>query len=329
MNLYPSSDSASQPEAIQSITLSIVTPTLGQFSDHWLSRLLQVKGNIEFIHSYAPGNLPRPIEDPRVNAIFSPYKGEMMQRFVGLLNAKGKYILALDDDDYVHPDICALCERYFHEFPESWVLRLQTQKIDYLDCESIQKDWQKIPKLEDLTVVEKRNRDNPNSTLREIPIAPLDKAFDKRFLIWPLLERRDDRGPHIENFNTKVWKNELVQQTLPDIARATKIFGLLTWIPFCAFDRFMGLFLQAKFYQKDAIVGHWMPKPEQIRCIDKDPALKPPRYHVASDILLVKAFPQYGYLWNLFFRKFYDIPRVVGKAIKWKVLKKSTPRAKV
>jgi hypothetical protein len=65
-----------------------------------------------------------------------------------------------------------------------------------------------------------------------------------------------------------------------------------------------------------------MPNPEQIRYIDKPPTLKPPRFHVISDVLLVKYFPQYGYFWNLFFSKLYGVPRTVGKTIKWNLKKK-------
>jgi hypothetical protein len=114
----------------------------------------------------------------------------------------------------------------------------------------------------------------------------------------------------------------LIQQALPELAQATKVMGAVTWIPSSGFDRLSGLFVQANFFQKDAIIGHWMPKPEQIRYIDKDPSLKPPRFHVISDVLLVKHFPKYGYLWNLVFSKLYGVPRTVGKVMKLKLAKK-------
>lgn len=151
-----------------------------------------------------------------------------------------------------------------------------------------------------------------------MPIAPLDKNFDIRHAIWPLMERKDNQGYHFENFNNIVWKNQMVQEALPELSQVTKLMGALRWIPSSGFDRLLGLFVQAKFFRKDAIIGHWMPKPEQIRYIGKDPSLKPLRFHVVSDVLLVKKYPQYGYLWNRFFNKLYGVPRTVGKAWKWK-----------
>ncbi|MFB2919455.1 MULTISPECIES: glycosyltransferase family A protein [Aerosakkonema] len=312
----------------QKSILSIVTPTTGKYSDYWLEQLLKVKGNVEFVLVYYP-NIPiRPVDDPRVKILTSPYKGEMMQRFVGLLNATGEYVLALDDDDFVHPDVEELTKNYFHQFPESWVLRLKKENIDFKDEERIKKEWDAIPDVTQLEVCQK-TPENPYPYqqgnyrgLLEIPVAPLDKNLDIQYILWPFGERKDNFGYHFENFNNIVWKNELVQKALPDLSQATKVLGAITWIPSTGFDRLLGLFVQAKFFEKDAIIGHWMPKPEQIRYIDKPAALKPPRFHVISDVLLVKYFPQYGYLWNLFFSKLYGVPRALGKAAKWKLSNK-------
>jgi len=301
--------------------LSIVTPTRGNFSDYWLEQLLNVRGKVEFVLVYFPGVPRKPIDDPRVKSITGPYKGEMMQRFVAFLNATGRYVLALDDDDYLHPEVLQLVTEYFQKFPESLVLRLRSRKIDQNKTEKIKEPWQPIPTLNQLKVARRTERGEEFTVLQEIPIAPLENAFDRRYFFWPFVERKDMHGPHIENFNNKVWDNEKVKQILPEISHATQISGILTWIPTSAFDRLMGLFVQAQFYQKDAIVGHWLPKPEQVRFIDKDPALKPPRFHVFSDVLLVKCFPQYGYFWNLFFNKLYGVPKAAAKAMKWKVLK--------
>ncbi|NEO32922.1 MAG: glycosyltransferase family 2 protein [Symploca sp. SIO3C6] len=310
--------------------LSIVTPTLGKFSDYWLECLLQVEGDVQFLFVYPPQSQPRVINDPRVQVLTSPYKGEMMQRFVGLLNAAGEYVLALDDDDFVHPQVCELTKQYFNRFSNSWVLRLQKAVIDISDQERIKKPWNPIPDVGQLEIC-KKTPENPYpfqkgnyKGLLELPIAPLDKSFDYRYLIWPFIQRRDNEGYHFENFNNIVWKNERIKQALPEIAQATKVMGAITWIPSTGFDRLSGLFVQAKSFQKDAIIGHWMPKPEQVRYIDKDPALKAARFHVISDVLLVKFFPQYGYLWNLFFSKLYGVPRTVGKLVKMKFLKKQT-----
>lgn len=307
--------------------LSIVTPTTGKFSDYWLEQLLKIKGDVEFVLVYYP-NIPiRPINDSRVRVLTSPYKGEMMQRFIGLLNAYGEYVLALDDDDFVHPDIEKLTIEYFNRFPESWILRLNKENIDLKNEERIKQDWNEIPHISQLDIC-KKTLENPYpyqqgnyKGLLEIPIAPLGTKFDFGYAIWPLKGRKDNLGYHFENFNNIVWKNALVQKALPELSKATKILGAITWIPSTGFDRLLGLFVQATFFEyNDKIVGHCMPKPEQIRYIDKPATLKPPRFHVISDALLVKQYPQYGYLWNLFFEKLYAVPRTLGKAAKWKLI---------
>ena len=124
-------------------------------------------------------------------------------------------------------------------------------------------------------------------------------------------------GPHIENFNNKVWRNDLVQESLSDLSTTTQLFGHLTWIPKWSLDRLLGLFLQAKFYEKDKVVGHWMPEPEQIRYILVEQSKKGDfRLILASDALLSKRFPQYGYFWNLFFEQFWlDLKKLAKKAI--------------
>lgn len=305
--------------------LSVVTPTLGKFSDYWLEQLLNINGSVEFILVYPPGVTPREINDPRVKVLISPYKGEMMQRFIALLNATGEYVLALDDDDFLHFDVITLIKDYFHRFPNSWVLRLKKAVIDFREEKKIKEPWSEIPDIDKLEICRK-TPENPYpyqqgnyQGLLEVPVCPLDKNFDIRIAIWPLTQRKDNHGYHFENFNNIVWKNELVKQALPELSKATQIIGALRWIPSSGFDRLMGLFLQAKFFEKEAIIGHWMPYPEQIRYINKPAVLKPPRFHVISDAVLVKYFPRYGYLWNLFFSKLYDVPKTVGKTIKWQL----------
>lgn len=308
--------------------LSIITPTTDKYSDYWIEQLLKVKGNVEFVLVYYPDTIVRPVNDSRVKVLISPYKGEMMQRFVGLLNAAGEYVLALDDDDFVHPDVVDLTSEYFKKFPNSWVLRLNKENIDFRDEERIKKEWDAIPNVQELEIC-KKTRENPYPYQRgnyqgllEVPIAPLNKNFDLRYVLLPFTGRKDNLGYHFENFNNIIWKNQLVQEALPELSKTTKVMGAITWIPSSGFDRLLGLFVQAYFFKKDTIIGHWMPKPEQIRYIDKPPELKPPRFHVVSDALLVKQYPQYGYLWNLFFEKLYSVPRTLGKAAKWKFLKK-------
>ncbi|MBE9178343.1 glycosyltransferase family 2 protein [Oculatella sp. LEGE 06141] len=308
--------------------LSIVTPTRGNFAAHWLSQLLSVKGNVQFILIYPPGLSPKPIHDSRVVSLISPYKGEMMQRFVGLLNASGAYLLALDDDDFVHPNILDLVVDYFQTYGKSWVLRLKKKVIDFRQTEEIYAEWSDLPAISELAVCRK-TADTPNpyqqgtyTGLLELPIAPLDLPFDWRWLVFPFLSRKDNYGYHFENFNNIIWRRELVQATLPELTQTTQLLGVLTWIPNSGFDRLLGLWVQAKHYQPNAIIGHWLPGSEQIRYIDKPTSLKPPRFHVLSDVLLVKAFPRYGYVWNLFFSQLYRVPRTIAKLSKLNRLKR-------
>src|SRR5690349_11951574 len=84
-------------------SLSIVTPTRGNFSDMWYDALLQIQGEVEFLVIYPPQVAPRPCTDRRVRVLTSARRGEVSQRLLGLQQARGTYVLALDDDDYAHP----------------------------------------------------------------------------------------------------------------------------------------------------------------------------------------------------------------------------------
>jgi glycosyltransferase involved in cell wall biosynthesis len=309
--------------------LSIVTPTRGDFSDEWLEQLLNVRGHVEFILIYHPYTSVREIADSRVRSLVSPYKGEMMQRHVGLLNAQGTYLVALDDDDRIHPDIVSLVQQYFQLFPDSWILRLKRLNLDYQDRENIERPWDDLPDVNQLKVLQ-RTPENPYpfkkgnfQGLLEVPITPIDKKFDVLHALF-LKPRNDAKGYHFENFNNIVWKTELVQKALVNLSKTTRLWGHLTWIPSTGAERLAGLFVQATFYQKDIIIGHWMPKPEQVRYLSKDPALKPPRFHVFTDFLLLKSFPQYGYIWNLFLSKVYFTPRAFAKFLKWRLMQKKS-----
>ena len=136
--------------------LSIVTPTLGKFSEYWLQQLLTIQGEVEFILVYPPGAVTPSLEDPRVKIFHSLYQGETAQRSVGLLNASGQYVLALDDDDFLHPRVVALAKDYFDNFPQSWLLRLYKEKIDYLDEERIKAPWPELPAINQLNISRKR-----------------------------------------------------------------------------------------------------------------------------------------------------------------------------
>ncbi|NET50633.1 MAG: hypothetical protein F6K09_18465 [Merismopedia sp. SIO2A8] len=53
-------------------------------------------------------------------------------------------------------------------------------------------------------------------------------------------------------------------------------------------------------------MGHWMPGPEQIRYIVMPQTVRKEfRLMLPADALLVKRFPQFGYLWDLFFEQFW------------------------
>ncbi|WP_017652331.1 glycosyl transferase family A [Fortiea contorta] len=304
--------------------LTLVTATRGNYSDYWLEQLLQIQGDVQFILVYPPGTKIKPIADPRVQSLISPYKGEVMQRFTGLINAEGDYVMALDDDDFAHPQILDLTRRYFQLFPESWVLRLKIQNIKDSEQARIQQDWEPIPDVEQLEIC-KKTPENPfpfqngkYKGLLEVPIAPLDKTFDIRHLIFPWKQRTDQNGIHFENFNNRIWQTERIKPALQEISESMNLMGALTWVPLWSLDRLLGLFVQAKFYQKDAIIGHAMPKPEQIRFILKDSACKETRLYLTAELLLIKCYPQYGYFWNLMFWQMYTIPRILGKSVKLK-----------
>lgn len=280
--------------------LSIVTPTRGNFTDNWFTQLLAVQGQVQFVLVYPPGAVVKPISDSRVKTVVSPARGEVMQRLTGLLNASGQYVMALDDDDFIHPDTIQLVIQYFEQFPDSWVLRLAMEKLDFDAQDQIQKPWLALPNLNTLTVADRR-RASDLMILQTVPIAPLQNPFDLRYLVSPLLDRRDMHGAHIENFNNKVWRNDYVQPALADLSHTMRLVGALNWMPIWSLDRLLGLFIQARYFEAEKIVGHWMPAPAQIRYIVMPQELKREfRLILLADALLVKRFPQYGYFWNLF-----------------------------
>ncbi|NJO79439.1 MAG: glycosyltransferase [Cyanobacteria bacterium RM1_2_2] len=289
--------------------LSIVTPTRGNFSDDWFSQLLAVQGQVQFVLVYPPGAVVKPVSDPRVKTVVSPAKGEVMQRLTGLLNASGQYVMALDDDDFVHPDAMQVIAEYFERFPDSWVLRLAMEKLDFEAQDQIRRPWTALPTVNPLTVADRRSASDL-TVLQTIPIAPLQNPFDWRYLVSPLLDRRDMHGPHIENFNNKVWRNDYVQPALADLSNTMRLVGALSWMPFWSLDRLLGLFIQARYFEPGKIVGHWMPAPAQIRYVVMPQELKREfRLILPADALLVKRFPQYGYFWNLFCDQFWAAAR--------------------
>lgn len=288
-----------------SISLSIITPTRGQLDELWLSRLSEIKGKVEFVIVLPPNVQPKSFSDPRFKVVVSPYKGEVIQRFTGLLNASGQYLLALDDDDFIHPDIVKLTEQYFVRFPDSWVLRPEMKKIPCSRQEEITAPWKTAPNIDDLScIAQKGHASLEPHHLQKIPISPLQNHFNYRFLLWPFKGRTDMHGAHIENFNNKVWRADLVKPALADWAETTHIWWSLYWIPKWSLDRSLGLYIQAQRYQQDIYIGHWVRGMTLIRYVVTQQSDKQEfRLMWPSDALLAKRYPQYGYFWNLFFEQ--------------------------
>lgn len=282
-------------------TLSIVVPTREGFADHWLQELLKVEGNVEFILVHPPGMAKYTVTDPRLQQINSSFRGEIIQRLTGLFNTSGKYVLTINCDEYLIPNIVEISVSYFERFPESWVLRLSKKAFEFGDKASLESPWSNISKISDLKICSKDKESDLNydsgNCLLEIPIAPLDKKLD---ILCFLRRRKDHHGVHTENFDKKVWKNEMLQVALKELGEAMILGGPIKYIPFWCLDRLLGLFIQAKFFEKGKIIGHLLPLPEQIRVEDNPPNYrKSRRFYLVAEILLLRKFPQYGYLWNL------------------------------
>lgn len=281
--------------------LSVVIPMREDVQDSWLQELLKVQGSVEFILVYPPHVPFFPITDPRLRQITTPLRGEVIQRVTALLNATGQYVLSVNCDEYIHPNIIGIAEDYFSTFPDSYFFRLNPVKFPFGKA-PIGKTWDSLAKIKDIKV-RKRNTEKEYSeadkkqTMREIPIVPLERKLD---LFALFRGRRDQNGPHQENFDKKVWKNELVQEALKDIVPTFTLFGPFKYVPFWTADRLMGLSVQAKFFEPGKIVGHWLPFPEQLRTEDNPPnhPRKNRRYELA-EILILRQFPGYGYIWNL------------------------------
>lgn len=293
--------------------LSVIIPMRGGVSNQWLEELLKVEGDVEFILTYPPTVKPIPITEPRLRHIRCPLQGEVVQRITALLNATGQYVLSINCDEYLHPQILEIVTHYFERFPESYFFRLRQGFFPFGHA-PINKPWDMLPKLQDIPIKEisiketsientqgkqVQSKLDEKVAMREIPIAPLSNTLDLRALI---RGRRDHQGPHQENFDKKVWKNALVQETLKDIVPNFKLLGPLKYVPFWTADRLMGLAVQAKFFSHGRIAGHWLPFPEQMRTEDNPPDQpRNNRRYILADIILLRLYPQFGYLWNLAF----------------------------
>ncbi|MGC1308264.1 MAG: transposase [Phormidesmis sp.] len=294
--------------------LSIVIPMREGFSAHWLSELLKIKGDVEFILVHPPGVRPEPCADSRMHQLVSPFRGEIIQRLSGLLNASGTYVLTFNCDEYINPDVPALAGRYFQQFPNSWVMRLAKEEYPYGDEAALNAPWVDLP--EDLTGIPICRQADGNLRLYEeegrmleIPIAPMHNKFDLA-CIWR--GRRDHLGPHAENFDKKVWINAMVQTALQEILQGLTLTGPIKYLPFWCLDRLLGLTLQAKFYdptQPDRVIGHKLPAPAQLRVEDNPPEhRRKGRFYIFAEIILLRRFPQYGYIWNLTIHQIREFP---------------------
>ncbi|GAB4538271.1 MAG: hypothetical protein Tsb0014_27800 [Pleurocapsa sp.] len=280
--------------------LSIVVPTREGFDSHWLEELLKIKGEIEFILVHPPGMAKYPVRDPRLQQINSSFRGEIIQRLTGLLNASGQYTLTINCDEYLTPNILEITKNYFAKFPDNWVVRLSKKHFDFGDKNSLVKPWDKSD-ISSMAVCGTSKSSHcsydAGNCMLEIPIAPLDNKFDLACLF---RQRKDHHGIHTENFDKKIWKNEILQSSLQELTQAMAIAGPLKYVPFWCLDRLLGLFIQAKFFEKGKIIGHLLPLPEQIRVEANPPEYKKSRrFYLLAELLLLKRFPQYGYLWNL------------------------------
>ncbi|MGF1542493.1 MAG: glycosyltransferase [Pleurocapsa sp.] len=286
--------------AILSPILSIVVPTREGTDRQWLDELLKVKGEVEFILVHPPGMAKYILEDCRLQQINSSFRGEIIQRLTGLLNASGKYVLTINCDEYLTPEILAITQEYFAKFPDNWVVRLTKKHFDFGDKNSLIAPWPKYD-FQSLSICDRSDAEarayEKNNCMLEIPIAPLDNKFDLGCLF---RQRKDHHGIHTENFDKKVWKNDILQSALQELSQAMIVLGPIKYVPFWCLDRLLGLFIQAKFYQKGKIIGHLLPFPEQIRVEENPPEYKKTkRFYLFAEVLLLKCFPQYGYLWNL------------------------------
>lgn len=290
--------------------LSIVVPTREGFSQHWIEHLLQVKGEqVEFILVHPSAVCIYPTEDTRLRQLVCPFRGEVIQRLSGLLNAAGTYVLTINCDEYINPSILEITTQYYQRFPDSSVLRLSKQQFEYGDRQSLAAAWPSLVPVDQIEVYNPSIHDKQSkyNYLREIPIAPLSNKLDLLALV---RGRKDMHGPHTENFDKKVWKNEKVQPALADITELMTIWKAVKYVPFWCLDRLLGLFVQAKFFKEAGeIIGHELPTPAQIRVEANPPEYKKAmRFYIFAEILLVRKFPQYGYLWNVIFGHLQAIP---------------------
>ena len=301
--------------------LSIVVPMREGVPAQWLEALRRVQGDVEFILVYPPSAQLEKIADERLLQLVSPFRGEIAQRLTGLLNASGRYVLTFNCDELIHPEVPELARRYFEQFPDSWVMRLSKEEFPYGNTAALNAPWEALP--ENLAALPICRQADGNLALYEsghmleIPIAPMHNRFDWR--CW-WRGRRDHQGPHAENFDKKVWVNEKVQATLQEILPGLGLVGPVKYLPFWCLDRLLGLALQAKFYdaaRPKQVIGHKLPRPALLRVEDNPPEFRRRgRFYLFAEIILLRRFPQYGYIWNLIVHQIREFPVRAMSAVK-------------
>jgi hypothetical protein len=281
--------------------LSIIIPMRENVDESWLRELLMIQGDVEFILIYPP-NVPFiPISDLRLRQITSPLRGELIQRVTALLNASGEYVLSTNCDEYLHPKIIEITEDYFRNFPDSYFFKLNQVQYPFGKA-PINQSWDDLKPIKDIDVRTRTSQKTYSEkeigyTMREIPIVPLNNKID---LFAIFRGRQDQKGPHQENFDKKVWKNELVQESLKGVVSTFTLFGPFKYVPFWTADRVMGLSVQARFYEPDKIAGHWLSLPEQLRTEDNPPNQpRKNRRYLLAETSVLRQFPSFGYIWNL------------------------------
>jgi hypothetical protein len=307
---------ARSPNAKQAPELSVVVPTRPGIADWWSQAVRSVEGDVEILIVHPPGAARLDIPDPRIIELVSPVRGEVVQRLTGLLSARGRFLLSLNCDESVHPRIIQLARAYFARFPGSWVLRLSQEPHPFGSVEALTRPWPALPDLSGLPEAETETRFHRDADcLMRVPIAPMDKAVDWRSLV---RGRRNHHGPHMENFDKRVWRGDIVRPALEDLTRMLRLAGPFKYLPFWTLDRLLGLYVQAFHYERGLSIGHWLPLPDaQIRMEDNPPQeSRRGRVYLAAEILLLRRFPRYGYLWDLALGHLYALAREAARALR-------------
>lgn len=279
--------------------LSIVVPTRPGVPDWWRRQIRSVDGEVETILVHPPGVARLDLGDPRVVELVSPIRGEVAQRLTGLLSARGRFVLSMNCDECVHPGVLDLARAYFTRFPASWVLRLSQEAHPYGSEAAMTRAWPAPPDVATLPETDDEHRFHRDADcLMRAPIARMDKPVD---WLSPVRGRRNQHGPHMENFDKRIWRRDVVQPALEDLTRMLRLAGPVKYVPFWTLDRLLGLYVQAFHYERGRTIGHWLPSSTaQIRMEDNPPAeRRRGRVYLAAEILLLRRFPRHGYLWDL------------------------------